>query len=175
MQLQVPARGWFWSETAPMSGHPIAFLVFLGEDLGLPATAVHCRHTYAMGINGISPLARPGMVFLPLARLGCWRSAGHGARAVSVDCTRPFTQDVELGLLQIKTHSLRTVSTPVRRSHAQVSQGYHGSTIKELRPSLARRARPRHSTGLAPPRWRSGCARGDARERAGSARCVGLR
>ena len=44
-----------------MSGHPIAFLFFLGEDLGLPATAVHCRHTYAMGINGISPLrARPG-------------------------------------------------------------------------------------------------------------------
>ena len=30
MQLQVPARGWFWSETAPMSGHPIAFLAFLG-------------------------------------------------------------------------------------------------------------------------------------------------
>ena len=63
MQLQVPARGWFWSETAPMSGHPIAFLAFLGEDLGLPATAVHCRHTYAMGAYqcGISPLrARPG-------------------------------------------------------------------------------------------------------------------
>ena len=86
MQLQVPARGWFWSETAPMSGHPIAFLFFLGEDLGLPATAVHCRHTYAMGINGISPLrARPpapGMVFLPLARLGCWRSAARCACGV---------------------------------------------------------------------------------------------
>ena len=176
VQLQVPARGWFWSETAPMSGHPIAFLVFLGEDLGLPATAVHCRHTPMLWVSMGSPRSprRPGWFF---CRSHGWAVGDlrHGARAVSVDCTRPFTQDVELGLLQIKTHSLRTVSTPVRRSHAQVSQGYHGSTIKELRPSLARRARPRHSTGLAPPRWRSGCARGDARERAGSARCVGLR
>ena len=69
-----------------MSGHPIAFLFFLGEDLGLPATAVHCRHTYAMGINqsmAISPLApAPGMVFLPLARLGCWRSAARCACGV---------------------------------------------------------------------------------------------
>ena len=78
VQLQVPARGWFWSETAPMSGHPIAFLAFLGFRITGHGCTLSTHLCYEIFIFIYSQSRRPVSYSIPNSHVRKAReSAGH--------------------------------------------------------------------------------------------------